>query len=105
MVSRRTIERLAATEQVDLLFYQIIEKKETRMLKPLKINTKAPLKLVRAIADNTIILTFYDTLARDLRAKGVAPGSRIQVRAKFTSNHEIVDPVLKGTIVLCEVDV
>lgn len=105
MVSKRTLERLAATEQVDLLFYQVIEKKGKRLLKPLKINTKAPLKLVRAIADNTVVLNFYDTLAKDLRGKGVAAGSKVQVRAKFTPNHEIVDPALKGTKVLCEVDV
>ena len=75
------------------------------MLKPLKINTKAPLKLIRAIADNTIVLSFYDTLAKDLRDKGVAEGSKVQLRAKFSPNHELVDPALKGTKILCEVDV
>ena len=94
-----------ASEKVDLLFYRIIEKDGKRMLKPLKLKTKVPLKLVRAIADNTIISVFYETLANDLRARGVEPGSKVQVRAKFSSSHEMLDPALKGTRILCEVDV
>jgi len=105
MVSRRNIDRSLANEKVDLIFYQIIEKGGKRMLKPLKLDTKVSLKLVRAIADDTVIPSFYDTLAKNLRERGVAPGSKIQLRAKFNSVHEMVDPVLKGTRVLCEVDV
>ena len=67
--------------------------------------TKVPLKLVRAIADDTIIPSFYETLSRDLRARGVEPGSKVQVRAKFSSSHEMLDPALKGVKILCEVDV
>ena len=69
MVSRRNLDRSIAAEEVDLLFYLIIEKKGKRMLKPLKINTKVPLKLVRAIADNTIVPSFYSTLVKNLQER------------------------------------
>ncbi|MFH1394126.1 MAG: hypothetical protein ABIH29_04565 [Candidatus Micrarchaeota archaeon] len=105
MVSRRNLDRSLASEEVDLLFYLIIEKGGKRMLKPLKIDSKVPLKLIRAIADDAIVPSFYDTLARNLRERGVASGSRVQLRAKFSPNHEMVDPSLKGTRILCEVDV
>lgn len=105
MVSRRNLDRSLASEKVDLQFYLVIERGGKRMLKPLKMDVKVPLKLVRAIADDTVIPTFYETLAKDLRERGVAAGSKVQVRAKFSSVHEMVDPVLKGTRVLCEVDV
>ncbi|MBU0532019.1 hypothetical protein KKB44_00845 [Candidatus Micrarchaeota archaeon] len=105
MISRRNLDKSLASEGVDLLFYLIIEKKGKRMLKPLKIDTKVPLKLVRAIADDTIIPSFYSTLAKNLRERGVAPGSKVQLRAKFSPSHEMIDPVLKGTRILCEVDV
>ncbi len=105
MVSRRSLDRNLATEKVDLQFYLVIERGGKRMLKPLKLDTKVPLKLVRAIADDTIIPEFYATLAKDLRARGVEPGSKVQVRAKFGPEHEMFDPALKGTRVLCEVDV
>jgi len=105
MVSRRNLDRSLAREKVELLFYVIIERGGKRMLKPLKIDAKVPLKLVRAIADDTVIPTFYETLAKDLRERGVVPGSKVQVRAKFSPVHELVDPVLKGTRVLCELDV
>ncbi len=105
MISRRNLDRNLANEKVDLIFYLVIEKGGKRMLKPLKLDTKVSLKLVRAVADNTIIPSFYDTLARDLREKGVAPGSKVQLRAKFGPAHEMLDPVLKGTRILCEVDV
>ena len=75
------------------------------MLKPLKLDAKVPLKLVRAIADDTVIPSFYETLAKDLRERGVEPGSKVQVRAKFSSSHEMLDPSLKGIRVLCELDV
>ena len=105
MVSRKKLDRTAANEPVDLLFYKIIEKDGKRMLKPLKIETKVPLKLVRAIADNTIVPTFYATLAKNLQERGVEEGTRVQLRARFSPNHELIDPVLKGIRVLCEVDV
>jgi len=105
MISRRNLDRSLATERVDLVFYLVIEKDGKRMLKPLKLDTKVPLKLVRAIADDTIIPSFYETLSRDLRDRGVEPGSKVQVRAKFSESHEMLDPALKGTKVLCEVGV
>jgi len=105
MVSRKNLDRSLANEPVELLFYLIVEKEGKRMLKPLKIETKIPLKMVRAIADDTIVPAFYSKLAKDLRDKGVEPGSKVQLRAKFSSTHEMIDPVLKGTKVLCEVDV
>jgi hypothetical protein len=105
MVSKKQLERSAANEPVDLLFYKIIEKDGKRMLKPLKSESNVPLKLVRAIADNTIVSSFYATLARNLMERGVKEGTKVQLRAKFSPNHELIDPVLKGTIVLCEVDI
>ena len=105
MVSRRTLDRNLAQEPVDIVFYKVIEKDGRRMLKPLKLDTKIPLKLVRAIADNTIIPRFFETLASDLRKRGVEPGAKVQMRAKFGPVHEMVDPVLKGVRVLCEIDV
>jgi hypothetical protein len=105
MISRRNLDRSLASERVDLMFYLVIEKSGKRMLKPLKLDTKVPLKLVRAIADDTIIPSFYETLSRDLRDRGVEPGSKVQVRAKFNQSHEMLDPALKGVKVLCEVNV
>jgi hypothetical protein len=105
MALRRNLDRNLALEKVDILFYQIIEKNGKRMLKPLKLDTKVSLKLVRAIADNTVIPGFYDTLARNLRERGVAPGTKVQLRAKFPPAHEMLDPALKGVRVLCEVTV
>jgi len=105
MVSRRALDRNLAQEPVVILFYSVIEKGGNRMLKPLKLDAKIPLKLVRAIADNTIVPRFFETLAEDLRKRGVAPGTKVQMRAKFGLVHEMVDPVLKGVRVLCEIDV
>jgi hypothetical protein len=105
MVSRRKLDRTAANEPVDLLFYKIIEKEGKRMLKPMKLDTKVPLKLVRAIADDTIVPSFYSTLVKNLIERGVEPGSKVQLRAKFSPTHELIDPALKGTRILCEVDV
>jgi hypothetical protein len=105
MVSRKNLDKSLANEAVELLFYRIIEKDGKRMLKPLKLETKIPLRMVRAIADDTIIPSFYTTLSKDLRTRGVEPGSKVQVRAKFSKAHEMLDPALTGTKVLCEVDV
>ncbi len=105
MVSRRSLDRNLALEKVDLVFYLVAETGGRKTLKPLKLDTKVPLKLVRAIADDTIIPTFYDQLSKDLRERGVPEGSKVQVRAKFASTHEMLDPALKGVKVLCEVTV
>jgi hypothetical protein len=105
MVSRKNLDKSLASERVALLFYKVIEKDGKQMLKPIKLESSVPLKLVRAIADNTIISSFYETLAEDLRKRGVEEGTKVQVRAKFSESHEMLDPALKGTKVLCEVDV
>jgi len=105
MVSRRNLDRGLASEKVTIVFYKVIERSGKRMLKPLKFDTHVSLKLVRAIADNTVVLSFYDILAKNLRERGVAAGSKVQLRAKFSPAHEMLDPALKGTRVLCEVDV
>ena len=105
MVRRKNLDKRLAAEKVDILFYKIIEKDGKRMLKPLKLDTKVSLGVVRAIADDTVVPSFYDTLARNLRERGVPEGSRVQVRARFSEAHEMLDPALKGVRVLCEVDV
>jgi len=105
MVSRRTLDRNLAQEKVDISFYQVIIRDGKRMLKPLKFSTQVSIKLVRAIAANTVIPRFFETLASDLRERGVAEGTKVQMRAKFNSVHEMVDPALKGTRVLCEIEV
>lgn len=105
MVSTKDINKSIATEKVDILFYLVIEKGGQRLLKPLKLDTSISLKMVRAILDDTIIETFYSTLSRNLRERGVPEGSRVQLRARFSPQHAILDPQLSGTRVLCEVDV
>ena len=98
-------DKALANEKVQLLFYLIVVKKGQKLLKPLKFDTKISLKLVRAIADDTVIPTFYDTLRRNLQERGVAEGSKVQLRAKFNEKHAMLDPVFTGTRVLCEVTV
>lgn len=98
-------DRSLAEEKVQLLFYVVIEKGGKKLLKPLKFDTKISLKLVRAIADDTVIPVFYDTLKRNLLDRGVKPGSVVQLRAKFNEKHAMLDPVFTGTRVLCEVRV
>ncbi|MCI0504139.1 hypothetical protein L0Y65_05520 [Candidatus Micrarchaeota archaeon] len=105
MVSRRNLDRNLALEKVDLVFYLVMERDGKKLLKPLKLDTKVPLKLVRAIADDTVIPAFYSQLAKDLLSRGVKSGSKVQVRAKFGPAHEMLDPALKGVRVLCEIDV
>jgi hypothetical protein len=105
MVTNRKLMREIAAEKVTILFYTLIEKNGKRMLKPLAFDTQISLKMVRAILDNTIISSFYDTLSRNLEDRGVPPGSTIQLRAKFSPNHAMIDPQLTGTIVLCEVKI
>lgn len=105
MALRRNLDRNLALEKVDLVFYMVIERDGKKLLKPLRLDTKVPLKLVRAIADDTVIPSFYTQLAKDLRQRGVPEGSKVQVRAKFSEAHEMLDPALKGVRVLCEIDV
>ena len=105
MFSRKNLDRNLASEKVDILFYQVIIKGEQRLLKPLGFETKISLKMVRAILDNTIISSFYDTLSKNLRERGVTEGATVQLRAKFSPNHVMVDPQLIGTRILCEVTV
>ena len=105
MISRRNLDKSLASEGVELLFYKVMEKGGKRMLKPIKLDSKVPLRLVRAIADDTVVPGFYKTLSKDLATRGVEPGSKVQVRAKFSASHEMLDPALKGTKILCEVDV
>lgn len=105
MVSRRNLDKSMATEKVDILFYNIIENKGKRMLKPLTINTRVSLMVIRAILDDTVIPSFYSTLAKNLIERGVKSGSKVQLRAKFSPSHAMVDPALKGTKILCEVNI
>lgn len=105
MVSSRRLMREIASEKVRVLFYQVAEKDGKKMLRPLDFDTSVPLKMVRAILDDTIISNFYDTLSRNLRERGVEPGTVVQLRAKFSENHSMIDPQLAGTKVLCEVKV
>ncbi|MEW6749041.1 MAG: hypothetical protein AB1295_05020 [Candidatus Micrarchaeota archaeon] len=105
MVRRSSIDKNLAAEKVDILFYQVIVKEGKKMLKPLKLDTQVSLGVVRAIADDTVLPSFYDTLARNLRERGVKAGTKVQLRAKFSPAHEMLDPALKGVRVLCEVDV
>ncbi len=103
MVSTRDLNKSIASEKVDIIFYLVIEKEGQRMLKPLKFDTSISLKMVRAILDDTIIPSFYETLRRNLRERGVSEGSKVQLRARFTPAHAMLDPQLSGTKVLCEV--
>ena len=105
MVSRRELNRSMAAEKVDLIFYLVIEKEGKKMLKPLKLDTKISIKLIRAILDDTVIPTFYDTLSKNLQERGVVAGSKVQLRAVFSPSHKLIDPVLSGTKIVCEVTV
>ncbi len=105
MVNYRKLNKTMASEKVDIVFYLIIEKEGKRMLKPLGFDTKISLGLVKAILDNTVIPTFYDTLSKNLIERGVAAGSKVQVRARFSETHTMMNPELKGTRILCEVEV
>jgi hypothetical protein len=105
MVNAKKLGREIAGEKVDILFYLVIEKEGKRMLKPLGFDTKISLGLVRAILDDTVIRSFYSTLSRNLIERGVEAGSTVQLRARFSPNHSMVDPQLTGTRVLCEVTI
>ncbi|MFN7991689.1 MAG: hypothetical protein U0R44_06035 [Candidatus Micrarchaeia archaeon] len=104
-MSRRDLNRNLASEKVAIIFYKVIEKGDARMLKPLSMDTSISLKMVRAILDNTIIPAFYSTLSKNLVERGVAPGTRVQLRARFSPEHSMLDPQLVGTKVLCEVTI
>ena len=103
MVSTRSLNKNLALEKVDVLFYEVIEKNKKRMLKPIKLDTKISIMMVRAILDNTIIPDFYSTLSKNLKDRKVKSGTKVQLRAKFNENHAMVDPALSGTKILCEV--
>lgn len=105
MVTNRKLMREIAAEKVTILFYSVSDKAGRRMLKPLGFDTQISLKMVRAILDNTIVSAFYDTLSRNLQERGIPEGSLVQLRAKFSPNHSMIDEQLKGTVVLCEVKV
>ena len=105
MLNSKKLDKTMASEKVGIRFYTRIEKNGKSMLKPLTFTTEISLKLVRAILDNTIIPEFYDTLAKNLKDRGVKEGSTVQVRAEFKEVHTMLHPELKGTKVLCEVNV
>ena len=105
MINSRKLNRTMASEKVEVLFYKVITKDGKRMLKPLGFTTKVSLGVVRAILDNTVIPSFYDVLSKNLIERGVAAGSKVQLRAKFTESHTMLNPELKGTRILCEVEV
>ncbi len=105
MINRRKLDQSMATEKVDISFYRVIEKDGKRMLKPLSFNTHVSLKLVKAVLDNTIVPTFYETLSKNLQERGVENGTIVQLRAKFTEAHAMLNPELKGVRILCEVTV
>lgn len=105
MVNSKMLNKSMASEKVDIVFYLVIEKGDKRMLKPLGFDTQISLGLLRAVLDDTVIPTFYDTLSKNLRERGVTPGSRVQLRAKFSQSHKMIDPQLTGTKILCEVTI
>jgi hypothetical protein len=90
-------------ERVELLFYEVITKGNRKMMKPIDLNTTVPISVVKAILDNTIVDTFYERLENDMRARGVKPGTKVQLRAKFSKSNATFNPEFKGTVVLCEV--
>lgn len=104
-MSRRSLNKELASEKVEIQFYLVSLKDGKKLLKPLKFTTKISLGLVRAISADTVIPTFYDTLSDNLRERGVKDGSTVQLRAKFSPGHEMFDPSLKGTKVICEAKV
>ena len=94
----------ARNERVPLLFYEVIEKKGKRMMKPLKIKTEISFAMVKAISENTIIEKFYEQLSKDLKNRGIAQGTLVQLRADFSKCNTAIDQAhKKGTHVLCEV--
>ncbi|MBI2079379.1 hypothetical protein HYT84_01330 [Candidatus Micrarchaeota archaeon] len=106
MINFRKLEkRDAVNERVELIFYKVIEKDGKRMLKPLDIKTSVPIGVVKAVWDNTIVETFYERLANDLRERGIEEGTLVQLRVKFSASNTEFDPGLKGIHVLCEVKV
>ncbi len=105
MVNFSRLNKNLASEKVDIIFYQAIVRDGKRMLKKLDFDTKISLGLVRAILDNTVVPDFYDTLRKNLRERGIAAGSTVQVRARFSESHEMAYPELKGTKILCEITI
>jgi len=106
MIGSRDLRRNLAADKVDLTFYLVSHKSGKKLLKPVTgCDTQISLKLVRAILDDTVIPTFYETLSLNLIDRGIPSGSKVQLRAKFKSTHAMLDPQLTGTKVLCEVNI
>ena len=103
MIGSRSLRKTLASDKVDLCFYIVSVREGRKLLKPAGCDTKVSLKLVRAILDDTVIPTFYETLSGNLLDKGIPSGSKVQLRAKFTPSHAMLDPALSGTRVLCEI--
>ncbi|MBI5223707.1 hypothetical protein HY990_04765 [Candidatus Micrarchaeota archaeon] len=105
MIRSRDVERNLARTPVEILFYLASEKDGKRLLKPLSFKGSLNLAVIRAILENTIASNFYDTLSKDLLNKGVAPGSTVQLRAKFSTAHSLYDTQLTGTKIVCEIKI
>ena len=106
MVNLKRLEREAAgNERVELRFYTVTEKHGKKILKPLAIKTSVPIAVVRAVMDKTIVGTFYQRLGSDLLERGVKSETTVQIRAAFSKSNFGVNPMFKGTVVLCEVKV
>jgi len=103
MIGSRSLRKTIASDKVGLCFYIVGVKDGKKVLKPAGCDTEVSLKLVRAILDDTVIPTFYETLSHNLIDKGIPVGSKVQLRAKFKPSHAMLDPQLTGTKVLCEV--
>ena len=105
MVSNRSLERSLSKEPAEIQFYLISEKEGKRLLKPIKAKGSLPLGHIRAILDKTISPSFFRKLSEDLINKGVEAGSKVQLRAKFSQNHTLYDQQLKGTKIICELEI
>jgi hypothetical protein len=95
----------AINERVELLFYEVLEKKGKRLLKPLKLNTSVPVSVIKAVSSGTIADSFYQRLAKDLLDRGVAAGTLVQLRAKFSKSSAAIESAANGTHILCEIKV
>ena len=104
---RRRLEKGDAVNQtVPLLFYEVIEKKGQKLMKPLSIKTEITFAMAKAVSENTITETFYERLSQDLRKRGIKEGTLVQLRADFSKLEAGVDASQKkGTHILCEVRV
>ena len=104
MVSLRRLEKEAAEMKEWNLGFILLPKNTGKILKPLAMKTSVPIAVVRAVMDKTIISTFYQRLGSDLLERGKIE-TTVQIRAVFSKSNFGVNPMFKGTIVLCEVKV